>query len=161
MFDKTFYGFEPEKFADMFKTADMTRFFEQARLPGFDIEAMMAAQKKNMDALVEANKIAAAGYQDLYKKQVAMFESAMADAQTQLSELKMDQFAPESASRQAEALKAAFDKALADMNELVELARKTNTDAFEVVKTRVEESVDELKALMPKDETAPKARTKA
>ena len=152
MFDKSFYGFEPEKFAEMFKTADVTKFFEQAKLPTLDLDALMVAQKKNMDALVEANKIAAAGYQDLFKKQVAMVEAAMADAQTQLSDLKMDQFAPESATKRADAVKGAFDKAVADLNELGELARKTNLDAFDVVKTRVEASVEELKDLMPKAE---------
>ena len=77
MFDKGFYAFDPEKFAELFKTADFTKFFEQTKLPGFDMEAMMAAQKKNMDALVEANKAAAAGYQDLFKKQVSIYEETM------------------------------------------------------------------------------------
>lgn len=147
MFDKGFYSFEPEKFAELFKSADMTKFFEQAKLPMFDFEAMMAAQKKNMDALVEANKAAAAGYQDLFKKQVSIYEETMAAAQEQLSELKMDQLSPEGASRQADLMKTAFEKAVSNMTELAEAAKKANTEAFEIVQARVKESIEELKAL--------------
>jgi phasin family protein len=147
MFDKGFYSFEPEKFAELFKSADMTKFFEQAKLPMFDFEALMATQKKNMDALVEANKAAAAGYQDLFKKQISIYEETMAAAQEQLSELKMDQLSPEGASRQADLMKVAFEKAVANMTELAEAAKKANTEAFEIVQARVKESIEELKAL--------------
>ena len=147
MFDKGFYSFEPEKFAELFKSADMTKFFEQAKLPMFDFEALMATQQKNMDALVEANKAAAAGYQDLFKKQVAIYEETMASAQEQISEMKMDQLTPEAASRQADLMKAAFEKAIANMTELAEAAKKANADAFEIVQARVKESIEELKAL--------------
>ncbi|TYO88826.1 phasin family protein [Oceanicella actignis] len=146
MFDK-FYTFEPEKFAELFKTADMTKFFEQAKMPMFDMTAVMDAQKKNMDALIAANKAVAAGYQDLFKKQVAIFEETMAAAQAQLSELKMDQLTPEASAKQAELVKTAFEKAVANMTELAEAAKKANMEAFEIVQARVKESIEEIKEL--------------
>jgi phasin family protein len=150
MFDKGFYAFDPEKFAELFKTADFTKFFDQSKLPGFDMEAMMAAQKKNMDALVEANKAAAAGYQDLFKKQVAIYEETMSAMQTQLSELKMDALTPEAAAKQGELVKAAFEKAVANMTDLAEAAKKANTEAFEIVQSRVKDSIEEIKELSAK-----------
>ncbi len=111
------------------------------------MEAMMASQKKNMDALVEANKAAAAGYQDLFKKQMSIYEETMAAAQAQVSELKMDQLTPEAAAKQADLVKVAFEKAVANMTDLAEAAKKANADAFEIVQARVKESIEELKAL--------------
>ena len=81
MYDPKTYSFDVEKMTEFFKQNDFTKQFAGMKMPGFDGEAMMAAQKKNMDALVEANKAAAAGYQDLFKKQVAIFEETMAEAQ--------------------------------------------------------------------------------
>ncbi len=147
MFDKGFFAFEPEKFAELFKSADMTKFFEQAKLPAFDFDAVLASQKKNMDALVAANKAAAAGYQDLFKKQVAIYEETMAAAQAQVSEMKMDQLTPEAATKQADLVKTAFEKAVANMTELAEAAKKANAEAFEIVQARVKESIEELKSV--------------
>jgi phasin family protein len=147
MFDKSFMTFDPEKFSELFKSADMTRFFDGAKMPGMDMEAMMAAQQKNMEALVAANQAAAAGYQDLFKKQVSIFEETMATAQAQMAEMKMDQMSPEGAQKQADLMKTAFEKAVANMTELAEAARKANTEAMEIIQARVHASLEELKAL--------------
>ena len=150
MFDKGFYTFDAEKFADLFKTADFTKFFDQTKLPGFDAEAMMATQQKNMDALVEANKAAAAGYQDLFKKQVSIYEETMSAMQSQLSELKIDALTPEAATKQSELVKTAFEKAVANMTDLAEAAKKANTEAFEIVSARVKDSIEEIKEVSAK-----------
>ncbi len=146
MADKTTFGFDPDKMMEFFKQNDFTRAFTDAKLPNFDTEALFAAQKKNMDALVEANKAAAAGYQDLFKKQMAIFEETISEAQTQIQEmeLKMDSKA---AAAQGEVAKAAFEKAIANMKELAETAQKANSEAYEIVSARVKESVAELRSL--------------
>jgi phasin family protein len=146
MFDK-FYGFDADKMTEMFKAADMTKFFENARMPAFDMEALTAAQQKNMEALIEANKAAAAGYQEVFKRQVSLFEETMADLQKQMSEMKMDQLTSEGGQRQMELMKESFDKALANLTELGETAQKANSEAFEIVRGRMQDSVEELKAM--------------
>jgi len=149
MFDK-FYSFDADKMAEMFKTPDMTKFFENAKMPMMDMDAVMAVQQKNMEAFVEANKAAAAGYQDIFKAQVAMIEETMASIQKQMSELKMDQMSPEGAGRQIELMKEGFEKALASLTELGEMAQKANTEAFEIMRARVQASLDEMKDLAAK-----------
>ena len=150
MFDKGFYTFDAEKFADLFKTADFTKFFDQTKLPGFDMEAMMAAQKKNMDALVEANKAAAAGYQDLFKKQIAIFEETMAEAQKHMKSFDSTKLDAESAKAQGELAKAAFEKAIGNMQALAETAQKSNAEAYEIVSARIKESMVELQDMASK-----------
>ena len=81
-----FFAFDPAKFSELFKSADMTKFFEPAKFPMVDVEALFAAHQKNMEALVEANKTASAGYQDLFKKQLAMIDEIVASAQSQMSQ---------------------------------------------------------------------------
>ena len=146
MFDK-FPGFDAEKMSEMFKTADMTKFFENAKVPGFDPEAIAAAQQKNMEAFVEANKAAAAGYQEVFKRQVAMFEETMSSMQKQMSEMKMDQLSPEGAQRQADLMKESFEKAMGSFSELTETAQKANQEAFDIMRARMQDAMEELKAL--------------
>lgn len=144
MFDKPFFGFDADKMTEMFTAPDMTKMFEAFKAPAFDTASYMETGKKNMDALVAANKAAAAGYQDLFKKQVTIFEETMAAAQTQMSELKMDALSPEGAEKQAELMKAAFDKSIENMTALAEAAKKANEEAFQIVQARVNESISEF-----------------
>lgn len=151
MFDpKTLFPFDAEKMAEMFKTADVSKMMEQMKVPGIDAEAMMAAQKKNVDALVAANKAASAGYQDLFKKQVAVFEETMAAAKTQLASMGENAMTADGAAKQAELLKAAYEKAVANMTDLAEAAKKANEDAYGIFEARVKESMADLQALAPK-----------
>ena len=146
MAQKTPFPFDPESMMDFFRNNDFTKALQDAKLPNVDPEALMEAQRKNMDALIEANKAAAAGYQDLVNKQLAIFEQTIAEAQEQLksAELKMD---AETAKERSELARAAFEKAIANMKDLAETAHKANSDAYEIVSKRVKESVEELKAL--------------
>ena len=149
MLDPKTFSFDVDKMTELFKQNDFTKLLANMKMPGVDPEAMVKAQQKNMDALVEANKAAAAGYQELFKKQVAIFEETMAEAQRQMQSFdaaKLD----ERAKAQAELAKAAFEKALANMQALAESAQKANTDAYEIVSARIKESLAELRDMAAK-----------
>jgi len=142
MADQTFpFAFDADKLKEL---------FNMAKLPGVDTEALMAAQKKNIDAVTEANKVVAAGYQDLYKRQVALFEAAIADNKEKLSQVQSQPLTVDQATQNVEAMKTAFEKAAADAKELGELVHKANTGAFEIVKARAEEAIAEFKAAAEK-----------
>ncbi|MEM8788593.1 MAG: phasin family protein [Pseudomonadota bacterium] len=149
MFEKSPFMFDPEKMAEFFRQNDFTKALSEAKLPHVDTDALFANQKKNMDALMEANQAAAAGYQELFKRQVAIFEETIAEAQRHLKDvdLKVD---GKAAGAQADLAKAAFERAIGNMKELAEAAHKANTEAYEIVTARVKDSVAELKAMAEK-----------
>lgn len=147
MFDPKTFSFDVEKMSEFFKQNDFTKYLAQMRVPGVDAEAMMAAQKKNMDALVEANKAAAAGYQDLFKRQLAIFEETMGEAQQHLKAFDTVKVDPENAKAQTDLARAAFEKALANMQALAEGAQKANAEAYEIVSSRIKESLAELREM--------------
>ena len=150
MFDPKTFSFDVEKMTDFMKQNDFTKHLASMKLPGVDAEALVSAQQKNMNALVEANKAAAAGYQDLFKKQMAIFEDTMAEAQKQMKGFDATKLDPENARAQGELAKAAFEKALANMQALAETAQKANADAYEIVAARIKESVAELRDMATK-----------
>lgn len=143
---KEMFSFEASKFQDMFKMPEMGKMFDGSKFPAMDFDKMVQAQQKNVTALVEANKVAVAGYQDLYKKQMALFEATLAATKDQMADLQGQPLTAESASKSVEQLKAAFEKALADVKELAEMAQKANVGAFDIVKARMDEVMAELKA---------------
>ncbi len=133
-----------------FDAEKLKELFSAAKLPGVDADAMMAAQQKNVDAMIEANKVVTAGYQDLYKRQIALFEAAVAQTKDKLTEVQGKPLTAELATQNVEALKTAFEKAASDVKDLAEVAQKANTGAFEIVKARAEEAVAEFKAAAEK-----------
>jgi phasin family protein len=140
--------FDPSKFADMFKSMDMSKMFDVSSFKGFDQSALFSAQQKNMDALVAAQQSAAAGYQDLFEKQVSIFQETMKAAQSQMSQMSKTDMGGDAAAKQAELTSKAFETAVANARDLAEAARKANEDAFKIVQARVEASIEELKASM-------------
>jgi phasin family protein len=149
MLDPKTFSFDVEKMTEFLRQNDFTRHLASMKMPGVDAEAMVKAQQKNMDALVEANKAAAAGYQDLFKKQVAIFEETMAEAQKQMKAFDAGKI-EDRAKAQGELAKAAFEKALANMQALAESAQKANAEAYEIVAARIRESIAELKEMAGK-----------
>ncbi len=149
MLDPKTFSFDVDKMQEFFKQNDFTKHLANLKMPGLDPDAMVKAQQKNMDALVEANKAAAAGYQDLFRKQVAIFEETMAEAQKQLKAFDTTKI-EDSARAQGEIAKAAVEKALANMQALAESAQKANAEAYEIVSARIKESIAELKDLAGK-----------
>lgn len=145
MFDPKTFSFDVEKMTEYFKQNDFSKQLASMKVPGVDTEAMFAAQQKNMDALVEANKAAAAGYQDLFNKQISIFEETMAEARKHLQSFDATKIDPESTKAQGDLVRAAFEKALANMQALAETAQKANSDAYDIVAARIRESVAELR----------------
>jgi len=144
------FVFDAEKMQEMFKMPEFDKMFDMGKMPGVDMQAMVDAQQKNVAALVEANKAAMAGYQELYKRQVALVQESFAKAKDQLQELQAQPMTADQASKNMEAMKSAMDKAMTDLNELTELAQQANTQAFNIIKDRFEESLAEFKAAAEK-----------
>jgi phasin family protein len=148
MFDPKDFMFSPEKLAEFMTGA--TKGFD-AKAFGFDPKAfgfggndLMAAQQKNMDAMTAANKAAAAAYQDLFTKQVKVFQDTMAEAQKTAAGFDASKMDAETAKVRTELANKAFEKAMANMTAMAEAARAANTEAYEIVAKRVADSMKEL-----------------
>lgn len=135
------FAFDAERVRDMFKAV---------KLPMVDMDVIMASHQKNVDAMVEANKVMFAGYQAVAKRQVALVEAALAEAKDKFAELQGQPLTAEQAAKNAEAVKAAVEKAIENIRELTEMAQKANAGAFDVVKARIDEAVSEFKAAADK-----------
>ncbi|MEM7177241.1 MAG: TIGR01841 family phasin [Pseudomonadota bacterium] len=118
------------------------------QFPFFDAKAFASIQEKNFAALVEANKAAVAGYQDLAKRQATLVEAYLADAKSQLSNIKPEPVSMDAASAKAEEFKLAVEKAAGEAKDLFEAAHKTNVEVFEILKARADTALTEVKKAM-------------
>lgn len=131
-----------------FLEMDMSKLIGDLKLPGVDLEKVVSAQRKNVEALTSANQLAVEGFQAIARRQAEILRQTLEEAGRGMRSL-MEQSAPEDRMvKQTEMAKTAFETALANMRELAEMVAKSNTEAFDVINRRVAESLDELKDMM-------------
>jgi len=129
-----------------FLSNDFTKMFSEFRVPGVDMQALMAAQRRNIEAVSAANQLAVEGVQAVLRRQAEIIKQMVEESSNNLKGL-MAQGAPEEkVAQQADLVKAAFEKAIANLRELTEMVAKSNTEAADVLAKRIGESLTELKA---------------
>jgi len=87
--------------------------------------SMVEAQRKNVGALVEANRLAYQSMQAMVQKQTEMFTRAMQALQAAAAAT-----AGADPTKQAEIARRAFETVVADMRELAEMARESQSAAI-------------------------------
>jgi phasin family protein len=125
---------------------DVTKVMGDFRVPGIDLEAAVASQRKNIEALTQANQLAVEGVQALVRRQVEITRQAMEDFSAMFRDFVQPNGSPEDRiAKQAEYSKQAIEKGLSNAKELTELVTKANSEAFNVINKRVTESLDEVR----------------
>lgn len=126
---------------------DLQAMASQFKLPGLDVNAIVEWQRKDMEALAEANRRAYEGMQALAQRQAEMLREAFDQMQGAAS----GGSAQDLMSKQAEALQSNMKQALDNVRELAQMEAKTRNDAWQVVQERLTQNMTELQAmLMPK-----------
>ena len=131
--------------------ADFTRSFADMKLPSLpDVEALLTANRKNLETLSAANRVALEGAQAVARRHMEIVQSSMAELVEAMQVLATTDSPQAKAARQAELLKQAYQHAVAHMKELSDLIQQSNAEALSLINQRFEEAMDEVKALAEK-----------
>ncbi|HWL81556.1 MAG TPA: TIGR01841 family phasin [Roseomonas sp.] len=130
---------------------DMMRLLSEFRLPALpDADALAVAQKRNLEALSAANKVALEGAQAVARRHMEILQQSVSEMTQALQGLSAEATPQEKAAKQAEVLKASYGRAVANMQEIADLIQKSNAEALSVLNRRFAEAMDEVKSLMAK-----------
>ena len=133
-----------------FLNIDFQKMMMDFKMPGIDADALMNAQQKNIEAISNANQLAAEGFQAIGKRQTELFQQAVEESQKALGAL-LSQGAPEDRiAEQAETVKTTIERTVSNLREISEMLAKSNQEAFDVINKRITESLEEVKALTGK-----------
>jgi len=128
-----------------FLDTDFSKAFAGFTLPGFDVEAVLASQRKNIEALTQANQLAVEGVQAVARRQAEIAREAIDEASAVLREIVQPTAPEERAAKNAELLKQTFERGLANTRELTLMLAKANTEAFDVVAKRLAQGFEEIR----------------
>ena len=130
---------------------DFTKFFSDMKFPALpDMSAFLAANRKNLETLAAANRVALEGAQAVARRHMEMMQSSMAELTEAMQALGSADAPQAKAARQAELLKHAYQHAVAHMKELSDLIQQSNAEALALLNKRFAEAMDEVKALAEK-----------
>jgi phasin family protein len=133
---------------------DVTKAFGDFRVPGIDVDAIVAAQRKNFEALTQVNQFAVEGLQAVAKRQAEIAQQTLEEASALVRDWTQPGAPEERLANTVEAAKQAFEKGVANVRELTELTTKASGDVFSVIARRVSEGFDEVRLYAKKQATA-------
>ena len=135
---------DPSKVAEQWEKFDFAKVADQFKLPGLDAQALVEYQKRNLEAVASANKIAIEGAQAVIRRQAEIVRKSVEDASKALSELNAAETPQDKLVKQAELAKEAYEAAIANLRELTEMASKSNGEAADLISTRVSDCFGEF-----------------
>lgn len=148
--------------ADLFKSFDFgafgpaafAKFSEPFKMPAFNGQDLIEAQRKNFEAINAANRIALEGVQALARRQAEILQETVEETNKAMRKASGVSKPEEALVRQTELLKDAFAHGVANARELAEMGSKSQGEAFETLNKRFAEGLDEIASAL-------KASTKA
>lgn len=141
-FTKILADLEPNKMVEQ-----STKILQDYKVPGVDTTAIMESSRKNIEALVVANRQAVEGLQAVVSRQGEILRETASETAVALKQLSSGGNPADVVSKQVELLNPALERVLSNARELAEMVQKSNTDAFETIKKRFDENLSELKEI--------------
>ncbi len=123
---------------------DLARMLDQFKLPGVDAGAVLEWQRKDLQALAEANRQAYEGMKALAERRNEILRENLAHWQDSMQEPA----GKDALAKQGEAMQRSLKKAMKDFQELAALEAKARTDAWKVVQQRMQDNMASLQQLM-------------
>ena len=117
---------------------DFTKLMKDFKLPGVDLATIIDREKKNIEALTEANRVAFEGWQALVRRQAEILQDSIKQAVGSLQ-------GEDAGSKRMDIASHAFETALSNMRELAEMAVKSQKETFDVIRQRVEQNLAALR----------------
>ncbi len=130
---------------------EFTRMFSEMKVPPMpDMEALMSAHRRNLETLSAANRVALEGAQAVARRNMEIMQQTMSELTDGMRSFAAGEPPQVRAVRQADMLKASYERAVSNMQEIGGLIQKSNGEALGLLNKRFTEAVDEVRLLVEK-----------
>lgn len=141
-------AFPPKTVADF---GDFTKLFAEMKFPVMpDMDAFVTASRRNMEVFTAANRVALEGAQAVARRHMEIMQQSMTEMSEAMRSMSTVESPQAKAARQAELLKTAYERAVANIKELGDMIQQSNAEALRLLNARFTEAMDEVKALADK-----------
>ena len=124
--------------------ADLGKLVEKFKLPGIDVNAIVESQRKDLEALAEANRQAYEGIKALAQRRNEILQEAL----VQWQDAMKDATGKDVLSKRTEMAKKGVQQAIANFRELAEMEAQSRGKAWKVLQDRFQENLANLQNLL-------------
>lgn len=130
---------------------EFTRMFSDMKFPTMPgMDGIISAHRRNMETFSAANRVALEGAQVVARRNMEIMQQSIGELTDTMRQLTTAESPQARAARQAELLKEAYERAVANMKELADLITRSNAEAVQLLNNRFTEAMDEVKQLVAK-----------
>lgn len=138
-------------FGDFFAQNDFAKLFENYQSLPFDMQSFMETQRKNIQAVSEAQQISFDRMQAIVQRQTEIMSQMVEDQSAIAKELLAEGTPEEKISKNADAFKKVYERSVKNMNELAEMLNQSSQEATKVINKRVSATMNEIKSSLEKN----------
>jgi len=135
----------------------MLNFMAGVKLPGVNMDALVASQRDNLEALNAANQAALAGMKAVGDWQGKLLQETMRELTAAIGKLSQSGSPQQLLAAESELARKAFATALRQMQELTQIVIQANQQASAEIAKRIPESLGDIKDVLKLPEGSGKA----
>ena len=124
--------------------ADLGKLVGNFKMPGVDVKAIVESQRKDMEALAEANRQAYEGIKALAKRRNEILQEALGEWQAAMKDATGKDALSKNAERARQGVKQAIDR----FRELAEMEAETRRKSWKVLQDRFQENLQNLQNVL-------------
>lgn len=141
---------------------DVTKMFADFRFRPFDVEAVWAAQRRNIEALSQANQAAVDGVQALARCQIEATRETFESFSAMWRDMAQPSSTEDRVAKNTEYMKKMIEKGVTRGREIATIATKAGSQAAEILHKRATDGLDEMRAFAAQQPgAAPRGGSKA
>lgn len=133
-------------FANLLQQPEFSNFFESFKIAPFDIQSLMETQRKNIQAITEAQQIAIENFQAITQRQTEMLSQIVEENSKIATQIMGEGTPEEKIAKQADLFKGLYERSVKNINDLAEMVSNGNQEASKIINKRVSASITEIKS---------------
>ncbi len=144
-------------FADFFAQNDFSKLLESYQGVPFDLKALLETQRRNIQAISEANQISVGHLQTIAHRQAEILSQIVEDNSSLAKELMTEGTPEEKIAKNAKLFKGIYERTVGNMKELSDMINKSNQEASAIINKRVAATMNEIQSSLEKAPSGKKA----
>ncbi len=137
-------------FSEFFSQNDFAKAFEQYQNLPFDMKSVLETQRKNAQALTEAQQLSIERFQAIAQRHSEILSQIIEDNSNIAKEFMGEGTPEEKFAKNADLFKKVYERSVTSMRELSDMINKSNIEAGNIINKRVSASMSEIKSSLDK-----------
>ena len=128
------------------------QFIRGLKLPDVHMDELLAIHKKNVAAFTKTVQTATDGASAVARRQGEILRTSLEQTAAMMRDFAVPGNPEEAVAKQIELVRKGFETAVTNARELAEMVEKSNREAFDIIKRRTSETLEELRKSLLKQE---------